>query len=125
MTKEIEDLKREIECEQSQYETCREYPTETDQFYRALEKQRQRIETMRNKLLQLIENEKQVEIEKLKEDDKGRWVEYTAPHGAKEKGKIKSWNETFVFVVYKCADEWDKYQDYTGVATNPKNLKFV
>jgi hypothetical protein len=59
MTKEIEDLKREIECEQSQYETCREYPTETDQFYRALERQRQKIEGLRDKLLKLLEKEKQ------------------------------------------------------------------
>lgn len=54
----------------------------------------------------------------------GDKVTYTAPHGAKEKGKIKSINDsgTIAWVVYHCNNEWDKYEDYTGQATNIKDL---
>lgn len=61
----------------------------------------------------------------LEKEDVGRWVEYTAPHGAKEEGRIKSWNEFFVFVVYKCAGNWSRFQDYTACATKPEDLTFI
>ena len=60
----------------------------------------------------------------LKDEDKGRWVIYTGGVGETQKGKIKSWNDTWIFVVYHCADEWDNYQDYTAAATEPSDLKF-
>lgn len=44
--------------------------------------------------------------------DIGRWVLY----------KVK--NE-FVFVVYKCNDDWDNYQNYTGCATLREDLEFT
>ncbi len=66
-----------------------------------------------------------IDITKLKEEDVGKWVVYTAPHGTRERGKIKSWNVYHIFVVYNCAGEWDRFQDYTGQATSPKDLKFV
>lgn len=65
-----------------------------------------------------------MKINNLTEKDIGRWVVYTTPHGSKETGKIKSWNDAFVFVVYHCAGEWDNYQDYTGCATRPEDLQF-
>ena len=70
------------------------------------------------------EEKKTIKIKELTEKDKGRWVRYTAPHGATEDGRIKSWNDKFVFVVYKCAGEWDRFQDFTGQATEPEQLEF-
>jgi len=66
-----------------------------------------------------------IEIKDLKESDRGRWITYTDPHeGEIERGKIKSWNEVNVFVVYKCNQDWDKFMDYTGQATDPRDLDF-
>jgi hypothetical protein len=42
--------------------------------------------------------------------------------GEIEVGRVKSWNDKFVFVVYKCAENWDRYEDYTGVATKIEDL---
>jgi hypothetical protein len=63
-----------------------------------------------------------INIKDLEKRDVGHWVTYTLSTGKQETGRIKSWNDKFIFVVYKCADEWDKFKDYTGVATNPKDL---
>ena len=65
-----------------------------------------------------------IDIKKLSKKDIGKWVRYTAHHGETEDGKIKSWNDKFIFVVYKCANNWDRFQDYTGQATNPEDLEF-
>lgn len=65
-----------------------------------------------------------IDIDLLTDESVGRWAVYTAPHGAKEVGRIKSWNDKFIFVVYKCANEWDRFQDYTGQATKPEDLNF-
>lgn len=40
-------------------------------------------------------------------------------------GRIKSWNEQTVFVVYQCNDKWNNYKDYTACATNPNDLTLV
>lgn len=58
----------------------------------------------------------------MKEGDK---VTYTAPHGEKEKGIIKSFNDerTYVFVVYNCNNDWNHYQNYTGQCTNILSLE--
>lgn len=66
-----------------------------------------------------------IDIAKLKREDIGRWVLYTAPHGAKEKGRLKGWGTNFIFVVYNCAGEWDNYRNYTSAATDPKDLRFT
>ena len=63
-------------------------------------------------------------IENLTKKDTGRYVIYTDGVGKEEKGRIKRWNEKWIFVVYNCADEWDNYQDYTAAATSPIDLKF-
>ena len=65
-----------------------------------------------------------IDIEKLTDEDLGRWVVYTDGTREEQLGRIKSWNDMWIFVVYHCADEWDKYQDYTGAATTPRDLKF-
>ena len=61
----------------------------------------------------------------LKESDIGQWVQYESYNRNIEQGRIKSWNETFIFVVYKCNNEWDRFQDFTAQATNPNDLAFV
>jgi len=64
-------------------------------------------------------------IEDLIKEDIGRYVIYTDGLKNEEQGRLKSWNDKWIFVVYHCADDWDNYQDYTGAATDPNDLKFV
>lgn len=69
---------------------------------------------------------KMIDIAKLSKDkDIGKWVEYKASHGATERGRIKGWNNKFIFVVYKCGGEWDRFKNFTGQATYPRDLKFI
>lgn len=63
-----------------------------------------------------------IDIASLTKKDIGKWVEYRGTGGERERGKIKSWNEVFIFVVYKCAGNWSRFQDYTGQATSSKDL---
>jgi hypothetical protein len=55
-------------------------------------------------------------------DQIGRWVKYTDGVGRSEYGRVKSANSRFVFVVFKCDNQWDRFQDFTGCACNPENL---
>lgn len=68
-----------------------------------------------------------IEIAKLNKTDVGRWVIYTAGDGHTERGKLKSWNDTFIFVVYNANDNWDldHWKDYTAAATSPEDLEFL
>ena len=66
-----------------------------------------------------------IDISQLQQKDIGKWVRYTAHHGAIEDGRIKSWNEKFIFVVYKCNNEWDRFKDFTGQATSPEDLQYL
>ena len=66
-----------------------------------------------------------IDLASLEEFDKDRWVEYTDGVGKKERGRLKGWNEKNIFVVYKCAGLWQDYRNYTGCATNPKDLVFI
>jgi hypothetical protein len=59
-----------------------------------------------------------IDIKRLNEEDRGRRVEYNNGF-KKEIGVIKLWNENFIFVVFKCNDDWERYMDYNGCATNP------
>ena len=62
-----------------------------------------------------------IEIKRLQETDIGRWVIYKTEF-ENQRGRIKSWNDKWIFVVYHCAGEWDRYQDYTAAATKPEDL---
>lgn len=53
MNKEIKQLEEDIEIEQMQYDTACEYPTETAQFYSALNKQGIKLSEMKEKLREL------------------------------------------------------------------------
>lgn len=65
-----------------------------------------------------------IDLAELRKEDIGRWVLYD-DNFKKEKGRIKFWNDEFIFVVYKCNSEWDRFQDFTGCATNPEDLRFT
>lgn len=65
-----------------------------------------------------------INIKELTENDVGRWVQYQAV-GKRETGRIKSWNEKWIFVVYKCNEKWDNFKDYTAAATSPEDLIFI
>jgi len=65
-----------------------------------------------------------IEIAGLKKEDVGLWVIYNSGHH-QETGKIKSWNDKWIFVVFKCGGDWNRFQNYTGCATNPHDLKFA
>ena len=64
-------------------------------------------------------------IKDLKEEDIGKWVLYKSDYGDAEKGRIKGWNDKFIFVVYKCDGQWDRFQDYTGCAADAGDLNFA
>jgi len=66
-----------------------------------------------------------IDIKQLKPEDVGRWVAYTTPHGIAERGRIKWWNDTYIFIVYHCDDNWDNFHDYTAAATRPEELTFI
>jgi len=52
----------------------------------------------------------------------GIWVLYV-PKG--EVGRIKSWNDKWIFVVYHCDKKWDNFYDYTAAATSPEDLRIL
>ena len=58
------------------------------------------------------------------EGDIGRYVLYYPGYGDPERGRIKSFNTHFVFVVYKCNNDWDNYKDYTGCSTRREDLEY-
>lgn len=71
-----------------------------------------------------------MKISDLTKDDIGKWVHYIPSHAKEdisqwENGKIKSWNDSGIFVVYAAGD-WseDHWKDYTAAHTNPKDLEF-
>lgn len=68
-----------------------------------------------------------IDIAKLTDADIGRWVVYTAGDGHTERGKIKSWNDRGVFVVYNAAGNWggDLWKNYTAAHTSPEDLEFA
>jgi hypothetical protein len=55
----------------------------------------------------------------------GSWVSYVRDPGEPRKGRIKFWNPRYIFVVYDCAGQWDRFLDFVAVATDPADLDFV
>jgi hypothetical protein len=60
-----------------------------------------------------------IEPSRLTAADIGRFVIYLP---SRTKGRIKSWNHEFVFVVYSPDGNWDRFEDYTAAATRPEDL---
>ncbi len=54
----------------------------------------------------------------------GTWVEY-AGHNTTEKGRIKSFNDKWIFVVFHCDDKWDDFRNYTAAACAPESITFI
>lgn len=49
---------------------------------------------------------------------KGEKVSYVPYKGASpERGVVKSVHDGWAFVVYKCNEDWDNYENYTGIRT--------
>ncbi len=65
-----------------------------------------------------------INLDILTEEHKGRYVDYKDGTGDIHRGRIKSWNDKYIFVVYNCADDWPNYWDYTASATRPEDLRF-
>lgn len=68
-----------------------------------------------------------IDITTLTQEDVGKWVIYKPFHAKEdpdqwEEGKLKSWNDVNMFVVYHCNNEWNRFQDFTGAATDPADL---
>lgn len=66
-----------------------------------------------------------ITIEDLKDNDIRQWVSYRRWERKHQLGRIKSWNDSCVFVVYECNEEWDRFQEFIGQETNPEDLTFV
>ena len=66
-----------------------------------------------------------IQIKELGPEHVGKWVEYRDAAGETERGRIKSWNDRLVFVVYRCDDEWNLVKDFIGTATDPNDLTFL
>lgn len=64
-----------------------------------------------------------MQLVNLTKEDIGKWVEYHR-HSKQEIGRIKSWNDKWVFVVYRCDGNWDDFLNYTAAATSPEDLSF-
>lgn len=54
---------------------------------------------------------------------KGDRVTYNDGNKPPVQGKVKSRNDTFVFVVFNCNDEWDDFENYTAQGCNPSFLE--
>lgn len=54
--KKIKELERTIQYEEAMYQSCLDHPTETAQFYQALEDNRVRIDGLHSELNQLQSN---------------------------------------------------------------------
>lgn len=65
-----------------------------------------------------------IDLDRMKESDVGRWVFYNNGYDT-ERGRIKSWNDKFIFVVYRCDNQWHRFGDFTAAATKPEDLDFI
>ena len=67
-----------------------------------------------------------INISRLTKPDIGKWVEYDSgvEWEKPQVGKIKNWNSTLIFVVFKCAGRWTNFMKYTGQGVFPEKLKF-
>jgi hypothetical protein len=67
-----------------------------------------------------------IHINFLSETDRGRWVIYRRTGSLhSERGRIKDWTDQLIYVVYQCADQWDRFEEYTSAATDPEDLEFA
>lgn len=62
-----------------------------------------------------------IKLEELSKSDIGRWVGYK--NG--DVGRIKSFNNLHVFVVFNCDNDWENFYNYTGAGCRDEDLSFV
>lgn len=99
----IAELEKEIEYEENQYKIACEYPTENAQFYRGLENSRKRIESLKQKLIEL-KNPKKMAQEKIFAD--GLRIEPAGPKAPEwVKGKISVFAPKFIEFLQKHQSE--------------------
>ena len=58
----------------------------------------------------------------------GDWVAYFDGNKPPEVGKVKSFSENNrndVFVVYNCDNQWDEFENYTGVCSDIECLTVI
>jgi hypothetical protein len=66
-----------------------------------------------------------IQLRFLSKNNIGEWVIYRDKGSDKtERGRIKSWNSEYIFVVYGQASQQRNWQDYTGLSTDPADLTF-
>ena len=63
-----------------------------------------------------------IDITQLTEDDIGRPVTYKLTTKEEETGFLKSWNDTYLFVVFKYDGSAGNFMKYTAQACCPDNL---
>jgi hypothetical protein len=63
-------------------------------------------------------------LDSLTDADRGRFVIYSVLPAHVERGRIKTWNDRFIYVVYRCDGRWDDYEQFTAAPTLPENLIF-
>ena len=63
-----------------------------------------------------------IDLSRLTAADIGRFVVYLP---TRAKGRIKSWNHEWVFVVYTADGNWDRFDQSRANATRPEDLIFV
>jgi hypothetical protein len=66
-----------------------------------------------------------IRIEDLRPDQIGAWVNYVRENREPQRGRVKYWNQRFVFVVFDCANQWDRFTDFVAAPMNPEDLEFV
>jgi len=66
-----------------------------------------------------------IDITALNSASIGAWVEYNDGHGKVERGRIKSFNDEVIFVVYRCDDRWTEFENFTAEATEPRDLTLM
>ena len=64
-----------------------------------------------------------IPIASLTNADRGEWVLYRGD--LIERGRIKSWDNRFIHVVYHCYGHWDQWEDYTATSILPDDLVFA
>lgn len=65
-----------------------------------------------------------IDLNQLNYKHLGAWVRFDYQHGESEYGRIKTWNEKYVFVVFKCNGDWDNWNNYTSQSCAPDELTF-
>ena len=66
-----------------------------------------------------------IDIVALTEHDVGKWVTYRKGPRV-NRGRIKGWDDRFVYVVYWVGytEDWDRFKEYNAIATLPEDLDF-